>query len=148
MVSGVGSASARRAGLSHVPMKRLLRSLLSSVALTLGSLLLAFAISEGLVLLLLGEQPKFPRHVVSSSFGLRMNEPGSTYRHKSADVNVRFHIDRNGFRDDRDFEYQKPPGEKRIVMLGDSYTIGYEVEAPQTFAAIIEHELNARGVRA
>jgi hypothetical protein len=127
-------------------MDRVLRFLsvcvLLGVGVAAGGLLL-----EAGVVLLLGEQPKFPRHVVSSAFGLRINEPGANYRHKSADVNVRFRINRQGMRAERDFAYEKPPGTKRIVSLGDSFTVGYEVEVDQTFSSILEREIGEHGYR-
>jgi lysophospholipase L1-like esterase len=114
---------------------------LMAVSAALSALLL-----EGGVLLILGEQVKFPRHVVGASFGLRINEPGSSYRHKSADVEVRFRINNQGMRADRGFSYEKPEGLFRIVSLGDSFTVGYEVEVEETFSSVIERELRALGV--
>ncbi len=114
------------------------------VALALGSLL-AFAVLEGAVLLLYGEQVKFPRHVVEAPWGLRYNDPGSDYRHQSADGSWRFHINQQGMRDDRDFDYEKPPRVKRIISLGDSFTIGYEVDVGQTFSMVLEKQLEDAG---
>ena len=101
--------------------------------------------TELAVRLVVGEQAKFPRHVVEAPWGLRRNLPGATYRHKSADVTVWFRINQQGMRADRDFPYQKPPGVKRIVSLGDSFTQGYEVAAEETFSAVLERELRAQG---
>jgi len=114
--------------------------LMALVALVLGSIV-AFAIAEGMVLLLYGEQVKFPRHVVEAPWGLRYNDPGSDYRHNSADGTWQFHINQQGMRDDRDFSYDKPPGVKRIISLGDSFTIGYEVDVDQTFSTVLERQL-------
>lgn len=114
------------------------------MALALGCLT-AFVLVETLVLLFYGEQPKFPRHVVEAPWGLRYNDPGSKYRHKSADGTWWFRINRQGMRDDRDFSYKKPNGVRRIISLGDSYTIGYEVDVEQTFSAVLERELRKAG---
>ncbi len=105
----------------------------------------AIILVEGLVLLFYGEQPKFPRHVVEAPWGLRYNAPASEYRHKSADGTWWFRINRQGMRDDRDFSYKKPDGVRRIISLGDSYTIGYEVDVDQTFSAVLERELRKAG---
>jgi len=113
-------------------------------ALALGSLV-ALAVLEGTVLLLYGEQAKFPRHVVEAPWGLRYNDPGSDYRHRSADGSWRFHINQQGMRDDRNFDYEKPPGVKRIISLGDSFTIGYEVDVDQTFSMVLEKQLEDAG---
>lgn len=114
-------------------------------ALFLGGLASALLL-EGAVLLLLGEQPRFPRHVVGASFGLRINQPGARYSHHSADVDVEFRINRRGLRAERDINYGKPPGLRRIVSLGDSFTLGYEVDAHQTFSSVLERELRSQGL--
>ena len=98
------------------------------------------------VVLVRGEQAKFPRHVVGAPFGLRINEPNATYRHKSADVTVQFRINGQGMRANRDYPREKPPGIKRIVSMGDSFTVGYEVDVSETFSSVLESELRSRGV--
>ena len=113
-------------------------------ALLLGSVLSALLL-EGMVAALFGPQVRFPRHVVGAPFGLRINEPGAVYRHKSPDVEIWFRINGQGMRDSREFRYDKPPGVRRIVVLGDSFTMGYEVGAEETYASILERELRARG---
>ena len=110
------------------------------------SLLLSLLLAEVLVLLVMGEQPKFPRHVVRAPWGLRYNDPGSTYRHKSADMTTSFRINHQGMRSDRDFAYEKPPGGKRIVSLGDSFTMGFEVDVDQCFSSVLESELRQSGL--
>jgi hypothetical protein len=105
----------------------------------------AAAIAEIGVLALFGEQVKFPRHVVGAPFGVRINEPGAVYRHKSPDVNVWFRINGQGMRADRDYPRAKPPGVLRIVSLGDSFTVGYEVEGDETFSSVLERQLRAAG---
>jgi lysophospholipase L1-like esterase len=113
-------------------------------AVLLGSIV-AFAIVEGMVLLLYGEQVKFPRHVVEAPWGIRYNDPGSDYRHRSADGTWHFRINQQGMRDDREFDYEKPPGVKRIVSLGDSFTMGYEVDLDQSFSMVLEEQLRDAG---
>jgi lysophospholipase L1-like esterase len=115
------------------------------LAIGLG-LVVALLLSELLVLVLFGEQAKFPRHVVEAGWGLRYNEPGATFRHKSADVNIRFRINSQGMRADRDHPYEKPAGLSRIVSLGDSFTLGYEVELDECFSSIVERELDTAGI--
>jgi lysophospholipase L1-like esterase len=119
--------------------------LVATIALCISGLIAALLLEVG-VLVLVGEQPKFPRHVVGAPFGLRINEPNTHYRHKSADVTVWFQINGQGMRADRDFPREKPPGMLRIVSLGDSYTIGYEVAAEDTFSSVLERELRKAGL--
>lgn len=116
------------------------------IALAVVGALVASLLGEALVRVVCGEQPKFPRHVVGAPWGIRFNEPSSRYRHRSADVDVAFHINRNGMRADRDYDHAKPAGTKRIVSLGDSFTIGYEVEREQCFSSVLEARLRAAGI--
>ena len=109
-------------------------------------LLVASLLFEVIVLLAFGEQPKFPRRVIEAPWGLRYNEPHAHYRHKSADVNVRFRINGQGMRADREYAYAKPANLRRIVSLGDSFTVGYEVEVEETFSAVLERELKEKGI--
>ena len=118
---------------------------LSNLLLLCISLLLCSLVLEGLVVLVFGEQPKFPRRVISSTFGVRINEPNSTYRHKSSDTTIWFKINGQGMRADRDYSYRKPSNIKRIVSLGDSYTVGYEVAGDKTFSSVLERQLNRHG---
>jgi hypothetical protein len=122
----------------------------SRIVLRLGLALAATVVSclvvELIVRIALGQQPKFPRHVVGAPWGIRYNDPSSRYRHRSADVDVGFRINRNGMRSDRDFEHAKPAGRRRIVTLGDSFTIGYEVELEETFSSVLEARLRAAGL--
>src|SRR5687767_11976637 len=106
----------------------------------------AMVLAEALVLLFVGEQPKFPRRVVAAPWGLRYNDPGATYRHKSRDGTWQFTINRQGMRADRDYHYVKPPGRLRVLVVGDSFAIGYEVGVEQTFAMVLERELRRRNV--
>lgn len=129
----------------RVNLTSILRSGVQKLALLGVGLLVAGLLFEGLVLLIFGEQPKFPRRVVGSPKGFRINEPNARYRHKSADVNVQFRINAQGMRADRDYPEQKPPGVRRVVVLGDSYTMGYEVAEPQCYARVLERDLKSRG---
>jgi len=38
----------------------------------------------------------------------------------------------------------KPPGERRVLVLGDSWVAGFEVEYEQTFTALLERSLGSR----
>jgi len=129
------------------PKKRRLswRDRFKRLGLLLVSLLVAALLAELAVTLIYGTQVRFPRRVLEAPWGLRFNDPGAVYRHTSPDGQWRFQINSQGMRDDRDFEYDKPPGTKRIISLGDSFTIGYEVAADQTFSAVLEHELRTAG---
>jgi len=118
----------------------------ANLALLCVSVLIAALLLELGVVFIVGEQAKFSRHVLGAPFGLRINEPNATYRHKSADVTIRFKINGQGMRASCDYPYNKPLGVKRILSLGDSFTVGYEVDNNETFSSVIERELRSRGV--
>lgn len=115
--------------------------LVMAVAFVLFGLLAELAVT-----LILGEQVKFPRHVVEAPWNLRYNQPGAHYRHKSPDVEVWFDINAEGMRADRDYPYEKPAGTLRILSLGDSFTVGYEVSREDCFSSVLERELHAKGL--
>jgi len=123
------------------------RQLGRKLLLSLASVVVTCLLAEGVVRLVLGPQPKFPRRVVEGPFGLRINEPLAVYRHESADVSVWFRINSKGLRADREYPYEKPAGTKRIVCLGDSFTAGYEVDLEDCFTRVLESELTAQGHR-
>lgn len=110
-------------------------------------LLAAGLAAELLVTVVYGKQVRFPRHVVRASWGTRFNQPNASYGHHSPDIDVRFEINAQGMRADVDYDYAKPAGVKRVICLGDSFTMGYEVENDQCFARLLERGLEERGVR-
>ena len=52
-------------------------------------------------------------------------------------------INSHGLRDD-EVPYQKPPGEYRILALGDSFTVALEVEKDEVWAEVLEELLNIK----
>ncbi len=135
-------------------MKNFLKSILSyrhkllkNIAALLIGISISFVLAELLVLLVVGEIPKFPRRVVEAPWGIRYNDPGARYRHKSADGTWHFRINNQGMRADRDYSYQKQPGVKRILSLGDSFTLGFEVDGEDTYSSVLERNLNSMGIQ-
>ena len=122
-----------------------LRTFSATTLLIIASLLISGALLEIGVRVFLGTQVKFPRRVVAAPWGLRINEPHATYWHHSPDVLVHFRINAQGMRADNDYTYEKPLGVQRIVSLGDSFTVGYEVAVEETFSSVLERALNDRG---
>lgn len=86
-----------------------------------------------------------PRHVMAGAYGIRVNEPNRAYWHRSADFRIQIRTNSRGIRADEEIPYDKPPGVKRIVVLGDSFGMGYEVKLEDTFLARMEGELRAAG---
>ncbi len=57
---------------------------------------------------------------------------------------MRLQINAHGLRGP-DRPYEKPPGVRRVLLLGDSITEGYSVEEPYTLRSVLEALLNSRG---
>lgn len=129
-----------------------MKKILTNVALTLAGLLVAFGIGEIAVRLLLAETTVlFPRYHSDYRYGpyhLRGTRPDETFWHTSIDGRWKFVTNSKGFRDTREFGYEKPSGTYRILSIGDSHTQGYEVRQEATFSAVLERYLTSRGIKA
>ncbi len=102
-------------------------------------------IAAELFLCWLNPMPIAPRYVTATSFGIRGNEPNRTSRHFSADFEIEIRTNAQGIRADEDIPYRKPDGVKRIVVLGDSFGMGYEVNLEDTFLVRMENQLKRSG---
>ena len=125
-----------------------------NATLTLATLCVAFALGEFVVRMFfkdLEESVLFPRYQTDYRYGrytLRGNWPNAEFWHTSIDGSWRFVTNSRGFRDTREFDYGKTAGSLRVLALGDSQTQGYEVRQDQTYAAVLERFLGARGIAA
>jgi len=96
---------------------------------------------------LLAPQTILPRYVVATPWGVRGNAPGSSYWQSSVDYRVQVRVNAQGMRADRTFPEAKPAGTRRLVVLGDSFGMGYEVDLADSFVSRLEARLTARGER-
>lgn len=55
---------------------------------------------------------------------------------------ARFITNRFGFRNEKDIDYQKPPGSYRVLLLGDSFIAGYRTDQAETFGKVLEEKLD------
>jgi lysophospholipase L1-like esterase len=62
-------------------------------------------------------------------------------------MGVQFDTNSKGLRD-REFSYEKPAGRLRIMMLGDSFTVGWGAKFDETFPKRIERMYADRGIQA
>jgi hypothetical protein len=88
-----------------------------------------------------------PRFVQATPYGIRGNVPSMHYWHYTSDASVEFRINSAGMRDDHEYPLQKPPGRCRVALFGDSFFMGYEVNVEDSFAKLLEHQLQAAGYR-
>ncbi len=65
--------------------------------------------------------------------------PSATFPEVKDEYSVTYRSNRQGFRSGRDFTLSVPG--RRIAFLGDSYTFGSGVEDDETFAAVLETQL-------
>ncbi|HOP06995.1 MAG TPA: hypothetical protein PLF13_06860 [candidate division Zixibacteria bacterium] len=128
-----------------------LAAVLFNLLLAFSTFLICTVMSELAVRWLFGDSMYlFPRFQTAAHYGpvsiprLRSNE---TFRHKSADGSWEFTTNNWGFRDYRDYDYEKADSVYRILCLGDSQTMGYECDQDSTWPAVLERELRVRSVR-
>lgn len=93
----------------------------------------------------------FPRYVTAAhyqDFAIRTNIPHANYRHQSYDGVWHYQINSQGFRANQDYSYSKPANTLRVLSLGDSFTMGFEVQQQETFSEVLEKKLQAKGIPA
>ncbi|MFO7693545.1 MAG: hypothetical protein R6V57_10715 [Vicinamibacterales bacterium] len=71
-------------------------------------------------------------------------KPGATARLRTAEFDTPISINQAGVRD-REIE-PKAPGERRLVVLGDSLVMSVQVPVEETFVARLERRLNAAAI--
>lgn len=74
------------------------------------------------------------------AIGYRL-QPGARTRFTTAEFDTHIAINNVGVRDDEDIR-PKAPGEKRIVVLGDSLVLSVQVPFSATFTELLEQRLN------
>ena len=65
-------------------------------------------------------------------------KPGE-FTYSNMEFSNRYQVNKQGFRDD-----ENSLNDPKIIFLGDSYTMGWGVEQGESFAAVLEKELNKR----
>ena len=113
------------------------------VAGLLGEILIRVTIKDQIVLF-----PRYHSDVDYGPYRIRRFRPNSSFTHTSIDGEWRFDINNRGFRNDSDYEYEKPEATLRVLSLGDSHTAGYEVSQNATYSAVLEALLTDTGIDA
>src|SRR5215212_8068128 len=116
------------------------------VALILLGLLLPLALAEITLrvagAILPGDYQTVSFAEAHPEFG-RRNKPGAGWK-KTSEYTSWIEVNSKGLRG-AEIEYAKPPGERRILVLGDSFTFAEQVNQNETFAQRLEDRLNAEG---
>lgn len=88
--------------------------------------------------------PILPRYVQSGDFGIRVNMPSEQYVHKTADYRVNISTNDKGVRTDSSIPYEKANDVVRIVVLGDSFGMGYGVNLEESFTELTRQKLELK----
>ncbi|MDR4484987.1 MAG: hypothetical protein R3B95_17570 [Nitrospirales bacterium] len=91
---------------------------------------------------LLDPQSIIPRYVETSPYGIRKNIGHVRGNMIVPEYQHAFSTNSQGFRGTKEYSITKPPGVYRIIVLGDSVTLGHGVEDGETFSAILEEQLS------
>lgn len=129
-----------------------MKSLTKNLLLLTATLLIIGLILEAGVRLTIGDSiVLFPRYHTSAQYGdwqIRRLRPDSEFLHTSLDGQWRFTTNSRGFRESREYSYDKPDNTFRVFVMGDSHTQGFEVRQAHTYARIIERSLTKQGITA
>ncbi len=98
-----------------------------------------------LFLRMFSPQAILPRYVTGSDIGIRQNVANAVYWHYTSEIEVEMRINSAGIRSDREFPFEKPEGVCRIVILGDSFFMSYEVTLENSYGSRLETRLAALG---
>jgi hypothetical protein len=96
-------------------------------------------------LCLLGMGPKETINQFHPKLGW-VKTPDAVAEHSTSEFEITYRINSKGLREDEDLSVEKPAaGVKRVLMLGDSFTLGYTVNREDLFVDLLESKLNAEG---
>lgn len=132
---------------------RLLKKLLVNLVVVIAGIAVALVIAEGALRLLKGRHPiatarygKIPNVTQRGTYLPWELKPGAVDRQVDpyGEFDCEFRINSLGLRDE-EISPRKPVGVTRILMLGDSMTVGWGVEQSECFAGRLDGLLNAGG---
>jgi hypothetical protein len=125
---------------------RKLKHVLLTATLGAFSCCIAYGIGELIVRLWFAE-PVLPRYLAIAPYGVSMNMPNQNFWQSSHGYHVNVRTNSRGLRSDKEIPYEKHPGVFRILGVGDSFTLGYEVDLEDTFLYQLEQKLHEKGAR-
>jgi len=107
------------------------------------SLALALCVPEA-ALRLIGKGPAPSLHRFDRELGW-VKEPGRRITRSTSEFKATFEINEHGLRDDPGISLEPVPGRLRVLMLGDSFVLGYTVEREHLFVDQLERWWQAEG---
>lgn len=112
------------------------------LAIVMSFLVAAAVLEGGLRLLGMGPQPTINKFDPKLGW---VKTPGTTAHRKTGEFDVTFQINSLGLRDDEMASPAKPAGVRRVLMLGDSFVLGYTVDRSDLFVDLLESWWKAEG---
>lgn len=119
--------------------------LLNQILACLVSLLMVALVMEG-GMRLLGYGPKPTMNRFDPAYGWTKT-PGADIRRQTDEFDVRLVTNSRGLREPESLGYAKPAGTRRVLVVGDSFTLGYTVPAADTISGLLGARLSAEGRR-
>ncbi|MBM4268439.1 MAG: hypothetical protein FJ144_17815 [Deltaproteobacteria bacterium] len=104
--------------------------------------MILLVLEGGLRLIGLGPKPTMNRF--DSALGWT-KEPGASIRRHTGEFDVTLRTNSRGLREHESVTYENPSGRKRVLVVGDSFTLGYTVEEPDTIPSLLESQLRDEG---
>lgn len=112
------------------------------LAVVVTGLMLLGVVEGGLRLIGFGPRPTMNR------FDERLGwtkTPDASIRRQTGEFDVVLSTNSRGLREAESRGYEKAPDASRILLVGDSFTLGYTVDRPHTISALLEARLAAEG---
>src|SRR5213594_2748051 len=119
-----------------------MRTLNVLLALVVSLALAALVLEGGLRLLGMGPQPTINRFDKDLGW---VKAPGARAERRTREFEVHFEINSLGLRQDEMAGPTKPPGTYRVLLLGDSFVLGYTVERADLFVDLLARWWQAEG---
>jgi len=89
-----------------------------------------------------------PRFVESAPWGIRKVIANVDAIHQTDEYRYRYRTNSQGFRGTKEYSINPKDGVYRIVVQGDSVTLGYGVKDNETFSQVLEDMLIKKGINA
>jgi hypothetical protein len=126
------------------PVSHGIRGLIINLTVVILSFVVAIGLSE-MYFRIFAPQPIVPRYVETSEFGIRKNIGHVRGRMIVPEYEHEFSTNSQGFRGTAEYGEIKPHGVYRVLVLGDSTTLGHGVGDNDTFSFLLEQMLSNTG---
>ena len=86
--------------------------------------------------------PMLPRFIEAGPHGVRTNMPSRSYRHQTPEYKVEIRTNAQGLRSDVEFDPKPTDDTIRVVVLGDSFGMGYGVNLEESSLHLLERSIS------